>query len=61
MSAPNRWRSKIRAMTRIAEAANEDYLLMIATHGTAYHVETLVRNYRRARKLNDQLFRTLPR
>ncbi len=26
---------------------------MIATHGTAYHVETLVRKYRRARKLND--------
>ena len=26
---------------------------MIAGHGTAHHVETLVRGYRRAKKLND--------
>lgn len=45
--------SKVRAMTRVATADNEDYLLMIARHGTAYHVETLVRKYRRARKLQD--------
>ena len=45
--------SKVRAMTRVATADNEDYLLMIAHHGTAYHVETLVRKYRRARKLQD--------
>jgi Domain of unknown function (DUF222)/HNH endonuclease len=45
--------SKVRAMTRIADANNEDYLLMIAKHGTAYHVETLVRKYRRAKRLQD--------
>ena len=45
--------SKVRAMTRVATADNEDYLLMIAHHGTAYHVETLVRKYRRAKKLQD--------
>ena len=45
--------SKVRAMTRVATPENEDYLLMIAHHGTAYHVETLVRKYRRARKLQD--------
>jgi len=37
--------SKVRAMTRVATAKNEDYLLMIARHGTAVHVERLVRNY----------------
>ncbi|MFT5172102.1 MAG: hypothetical protein ACI8W7_000266, partial [Gammaproteobacteria bacterium] len=41
--------SKVRAMTRVASADNEDYLLMIATHGTAAHVETVVRGYRRAK------------
>ncbi len=45
--------SKVRAMTRVATADNEDYLLMIAHHGTAYHVETLVRKYRRAKRLQD--------
>jgi len=45
--------SKVRAMTRVATADNEDYLLMIAHHGTAYHMETLVRKYRRAKKLQD--------
>jgi len=45
--------SKVRAMTRVATAENEDYLLMIAHHGTAHHVETLVRKYRHARKLQD--------
>ena len=34
--------SKARAITRIADASNEDYLLMIADHGTAHHVEKLV-------------------
>ena len=41
--------SKVRAMSRVATADNEDYLLMIATHGTAAHVETVVRGYRRAK------------
>jgi hypothetical protein len=39
--------SKVRALTRIATTATEDYLLMIALHGTAHHVEKLVRSYRR--------------
>ncbi len=39
--------SKVRAMTRVATPENEDYLLMIARHGTASHMERLVRGYRR--------------
>jgi Domain of unknown function (DUF222) len=39
--------SKVRAMTRVATEETEDYLLMIARHGTAAHVEGLVRSYRR--------------
>jgi hypothetical protein len=35
--------SKVRAMTRVATVKNEEYLLMMATHGTAAHVERLVR------------------
>jgi hypothetical protein len=38
--------SKVRAMTRVATPENEDYLLEIARHGTAAHVEKLVRAYR---------------
>ncbi len=45
--------SKVRAMTRVATVDNEDYLLMIAKHGTAYHMETLVRKYRRVTRLNE--------
>ena len=45
--------SKVRAMTRIATPKNEDYLLMIATHGTAYHIESLVAKYRRCERLKD--------
>ncbi len=37
--------SKVRAMTRVATPANEDVLLNIALHGTAAHVEKLVRKY----------------
>jgi hypothetical protein len=48
--------SKVRALTRIACSATEDSLLMIALHGTAHHVETLVRHYRRAEH-NEQLAR----
>ena len=40
--------SKVRALTRMATPETEDMLLMIALHGTANHVETLVRLYRRA-------------
>ncbi|MEE4184204.1 MAG: DUF222 domain-containing protein [Gammaproteobacteria bacterium] len=42
--------SKVRAMTRVATPQNEDYLLMIAAHGTASHVERLVRHYRRVKR-----------
>ena len=45
--------SKVRAMTRVASVDNEEYLLMIAQHGTAAHVERLVRGYRRAKRLED--------
>ena len=45
--------SKVRAMTRVATPENEDYLLNIARHGTAYHVETLVRKYRRVQMQRD--------
>ena len=40
--------AKVRAMTRVANATNEDDLLNIALCGTASHVEDLVRGYRRA-------------
>jgi hypothetical protein len=43
--------SKVRAMTRTATPDNEETLLMIARHGTAQHVETLVRQTQRARRL----------
>ena len=43
--------SKVRAMTRVATPQNEDYLLMIARHGTAWHVERLVSRYRRIGRL----------
>jgi len=39
--------SKVRALTRIANPENEDVLLMTALHGTANHVEQLVRKFRR--------------
>ena len=40
--------SNVRAITRVATPENEHYFLQIARHGTAHHVETLVRAYRRA-------------
>jgi hypothetical protein len=46
--------SKVRAMTRIADASNEDYLMMIAKHGSAWHVETLVRKYRWVKRLEAE-------
>ncbi|MDZ7841647.1 MAG: DUF222 domain-containing protein [Gammaproteobacteria bacterium] len=42
--------SKVRAMTRVATPDNQDYLLMIADHGTASHVERLVRGYRQVKR-----------
>jgi hypothetical protein len=48
--------SKVRAMTRIAKPENEACLLNVARHGTAHHIEQMVRNYRRCerRKLLQQ-------
>lgn len=43
--------SKVRALTRIADARNEETLLGWAKTGTASHIETLVRSYRRADRL----------
>ncbi len=40
--------SKVRAMTRAAAPENEDYLLELARHGTASHMERIVRGYRRS-------------
>ncbi len=45
--------SKVRAMTRVANEDNEDFLMMIARHGSAHHVESLVAKYRRAVRLQD--------
>src|SRR6476659_4727937 len=45
--------SKVREITRIGCAENEDYLLMIAEHGTAAHVERLVRAYRRCQEAEE--------
>jgi Domain of unknown function (DUF222)/HNH endonuclease len=45
--------SKARALTRVAEAGTEEYFLSIALHGTAHHVETLVRHYRRAHEAEE--------
>ena len=38
--------SKVRAMTRVATPANEAVLVGIGRHGTATHVENLVKKYR---------------
>ena len=40
--------SKARALTRVATAQTEADLLMMARHGTAAHVEDIVRGFRRA-------------
>ena len=44
--------SKVRAMTRCATPENEEYLLMIARHGTAQHVANLVRKHQRVQRLH---------
>jgi hypothetical protein len=45
--------SKAREITRVGNAANESYLLSIAQHGTASHVERLVRAYRRCQEAEE--------
>jgi 5-methylcytosine-specific restriction endonuclease McrA len=42
--------SKVRAMTRVATRKNENFLMGIAEHGTAAHVEKLVSQYRRLKR-----------
>jgi hypothetical protein len=44
---------KVREITRVASAETEDYLLMIAEHGTAQHVEKLVRAFRRCNEARE--------
>jgi hypothetical protein len=45
--------SKVREITRIASADTEDALLMVAEHGTASHVEKLVRAFRRSQEAEE--------
>jgi hypothetical protein len=45
--------SKVRALSRVACEATEETFLMIALHGTAFHVERLVRGYRRAQQAEE--------
>ena len=45
--------SKAREITRVGHEHNEDYLLSIAEHGTAAHVERLVRAYRRCQEAEE--------
>jgi hypothetical protein len=45
--------SKVREITRVATGATEDYFLQIAEHGTAQHVEKLVRAYRRCQDAEE--------
>jgi hypothetical protein len=45
--------SKVRAITRAAGPETEEYFLSIALHGTAHHVERLVRHFRRAQEAEE--------
>ena len=45
--------SKVRALTRVACEKTEEYFLSIALHGTAAHVEKLVRCYRRVKESEE--------
>ena len=48
--------SKVRAMTRVATPENEDFLLIIARHSTASHMEKVVGKYQHVqRTLRDEL------
>jgi hypothetical protein len=47
--------SKVRAMTRVATPENEDYLLHIARHGTASHVEEVVSCYRKVQQQGNDV------
>ncbi|HET9269057.1 MAG TPA: DUF222 domain-containing protein [Vicinamibacterales bacterium] len=43
--------SKVRALTRVATPATESVLLNVALHGTAHHVERLVRQFRQVQEV----------
>jgi len=43
----------VREITRVSTVENEEYLLMICEHGTASHVERLVRAYRRCKEAEE--------
>jgi Domain of unknown function (DUF222)/HNH endonuclease len=45
--------SKVRALTRVACEHTEEYLLDIALHGTAAHVERVVRQFRRCQEAEE--------
>jgi hypothetical protein len=45
--------SKAREITRVASVETEDALLMVAEHGTASHVEKLVRAFRRSQEAEE--------
>ncbi len=45
--------AKVRALTRVACPGTEEVLLMIAQHGTAHHVEKLVRQFRRVQEVEE--------
>jgi hypothetical protein len=45
--------TKVRELTRVADAATEDTLLMYAQHGTAMHVERIVRGFRRCKDAEE--------
>ncbi len=45
--------TKVRAMTRVGTPENEQFLLQIAEHGTADHMEYLVRKYKYCKQLQE--------
>jgi hypothetical protein len=45
--------SKVRALTRVATPEAESVLLNVALHGTAHHLELLVRKYRRVLEVEE--------
>ena len=45
--------AKVRALTRVARPETEELLLTIALHGTAHHVETTVRCFRRVQQAEE--------
>jgi len=45
--------AKVRALTRVACANTENTLLQYALHGTAEHVERIVRDFRRCREVEE--------